>query len=126
MLVWSPGCSVSASGCQVNGLSILWQTAHLQSAVKDVFEFCLRVVCFSTDESATENILKAELTMASLCGRLGLVTPRDAFITAICKASLPPHYALTVLCSNAANLSSKGTQALMDSGGLWSCVSMLN
>uniref|UniRef100_A0AAR2M5A3 Protein MON2 homolog n=1 Tax=Pygocentrus nattereri TaxID=42514 RepID=A0AAR2M5A3_PYGNA len=61
----------------------------------------------STDETATESILKAELTMASLCGRLGLVTPRDAFITAICKASLPPHYALTVLSSNAANLSSK-------------------
>uniref|UniRef100_A0AAQ6A4H8 Protein MON2 homolog n=1 Tax=Amphiprion ocellaris TaxID=80972 RepID=A0AAQ6A4H8_AMPOC len=61
----------------------------------------------STDETATENILKAELTMASLCGRLGLVTPRDAFITAICKASLPPHYALTVLSSNTANLSSK-------------------
>uniref|UniRef100_A0AAQ6IAD9 Protein MON2 homolog n=1 Tax=Anabas testudineus TaxID=64144 RepID=A0AAQ6IAD9_ANATE len=55
----------------------------------------------STDETATENILKAELTMASLCGRLSLVTPRDAFITAICKASLPPHYALTVLSSNA-------------------------
>ncbi|KAM8890970.1 protein MON2 homolog isoform 2-T2 [Spinachia spinachia] len=61
----------------------------------------------STDETATENILKAELTMASLCGRLGLVTPRDAFITAICKASLPPHYALTVLSSNAASLSVK-------------------
>ncbi|XP_062245338.1 protein MON2 homolog isoform X1 [Platichthys flesus] len=61
----------------------------------------------STDETATENILKAELTMASLCGRLGLVTPRDAFITAICKASLPPHYALTHLSCNAANLSSK-------------------
>ncbi|XP_041693054.1 protein MON2 homolog isoform X2 [Coregonus clupeaformis] len=61
----------------------------------------------STDETATESILKAELTMASLCGRLGLVTPRDAFITAICKASLPPHYALTVLSSNAANLNNK-------------------
>ncbi|XP_010882252.4 protein MON2 homolog isoform X2 [Esox lucius] len=61
----------------------------------------------STDETATENILKAELTVASLCGRLGLVTPRDAFITAICKASLPPHYALTVLSSNAANLNNK-------------------
>ncbi|KAJ8401396.1 hypothetical protein AAFF_G00386270 [Aldrovandia affinis] len=60
----------------------------------------------STDETATENILKAELTMASLCGRLGLVTPRDAFITAICKASLPPHYALTVLTSTT-NLSNK-------------------
>ncbi len=69
-------------------------------------------VCVSTDETATENILKAELSMASLCGRLGLVTPRDAFITAICKASLPPHYALTILSSNTANLSNKGTRAV--------------
>uniref|UniRef100_A0A8C1AUT7 Protein MON2 homolog n=1 Tax=Cyprinus carpio carpio TaxID=630221 RepID=A0A8C1AUT7_CYPCA len=61
----------------------------------------------STDETATESILKAELSMASLCGRLGLVTPRDAFITAVCKASLPPHYALTVLSSSATNLSNK-------------------
>lgn len=62
----------------------------------------------STDEAATENILKAELTMAALCGRLGLVTSRDAFITAICKGSLPPHYALTVLnATTAATLSNK-------------------
>ncbi|NXT16186.1 MON2 protein, partial [Prunella fulvescens] len=61
----------------------------------------------STDEAATENILKAELTMAALCGKLGLVTSRDAFITAICKGSLPPHYALTVLNSTTAALSSK-------------------
>uniref|UniRef100_A0A3B3QB26 Protein MON2 homolog n=1 Tax=Paramormyrops kingsleyae TaxID=1676925 RepID=A0A3B3QB26_9TELE len=64
----------------------------------------------STDESATESILKAELTMAALCGRLGLVTPRDAFITAICKASLPPHYALTVLSSSATSLSTYSIQ----------------
>ncbi|XP_040200148.1 protein MON2 homolog isoform X4 [Rana temporaria] len=61
----------------------------------------------STDEAATENILKAEMTMAALCGKLGLVTPRDAFITAICKGSLPPHYALTVLNSSSAALSNK-------------------
>nr|XP_033814153.1 protein MON2 homolog isoform X1 [Geotrypetes seraphini] len=61
----------------------------------------------STDEAATENILKAEMTMASLCGRLGLVTPRDAFITAICKGSLPQHYTLTVLNSSSATLSNK-------------------
>ncbi|XP_048357521.1 protein MON2 homolog isoform X4 [Sphaerodactylus townsendi] len=61
----------------------------------------------STDEAATENILKAELTMAALCGRLGLVTSRDAFITAICKSSLPPHYALTVLNTTTTSLSSK-------------------
>ncbi|KAJ8933043.1 hypothetical protein NQ314_014283 [Rhamnusium bicolor] len=51
----------------------------------------------STDESITENVLKAIQTYTSLCGLLDLHTPRDAFITAICKSSLPPHYALTVL-----------------------------
>lgn len=60
----------------------------------------------STDEAATESILKAELSLAWLCGRLGMVTPRDAFITALCKASLPPHYALTLL-SGAPSLGSK-------------------
>ncbi|KAJ8951459.1 hypothetical protein NQ318_006892, partial [Aromia moschata] len=51
----------------------------------------------STDGSITENVLKAIQTYTSLCGLLDLQTPRDAFITAICKSSLPPHYALTVL-----------------------------
>lgn len=51
----------------------------------------------STEESVTENVLKAIQTYTSLCGMLDLHTPRDAFITAICKSSLPPHYALTVL-----------------------------
>ncbi|CAG2060970.1 unnamed protein product [Timema podura] len=51
----------------------------------------------STDESVLENVLKAMQSYASLCGHLDLHTPRDAFIFAICKASLPPHYALTVL-----------------------------
>lgn len=51
----------------------------------------------STDESITENVLKALQTYTALCGLLDLHTPRDAFITAICKSSLPPHYALTVL-----------------------------
>ena len=51
----------------------------------------------STDESATEAILKAMNTSAYLCGLLELHTPRDAFITALCKASLPPHYTLTIL-----------------------------
>ncbi|XP_065165196.1 protein MON2 homolog isoform X2 [Atheta coriaria] len=51
----------------------------------------------STDEGVTERILKSMQTFAALCGSLELHTPRDAFITAICKSSLPPHYALTVL-----------------------------
>ncbi|GFN84285.1 protein mon2 homolog, partial [Plakobranchus ocellatus] len=62
----------------------------------------------STDESATENILKAQETYAHLCGHLGLTTPRDAFITALCKASLPPHYTLTVLGAGTPSASSPG------------------
>ncbi|CAB1323433.1 unnamed protein product [Coregonus sp. 'balchen'] len=81
------------------------QNAQPEPGAHLVWEEMVSACC--TDETATESILKAELTMASLCGRLGLVTPRDAFITAICKASLPPHYALTVLSSNAANLNNK-------------------
>ncbi|KAL8578582.1 hypothetical protein ACOMHN_015038 [Nucella lapillus] len=54
----------------------------------------------STDESATEAILKSQESYAYLCGHLGMLTPRDAFITALCKASLPPHYTLTILNSH--------------------------
>ncbi|KAK3101498.1 hypothetical protein FSP39_004044 [Pinctada imbricata] len=55
----------------------------------------------STDESATESVLKSLQMFANLCGQLDMTTPRDAFITALCKASLPPHYTLTVLNSQA-------------------------
>lgn len=51
----------------------------------------------ATDESITENVLKAMQNYAALCGTLDIQTPRDAFITAICRSSLPPHYALSVL-----------------------------
>ncbi|XP_042142763.1 protein MON2 homolog isoform X1 [Ixodes scapularis] len=51
----------------------------------------------STEEAATEEILKTMQRFASLSGHLQLSTPRDAFITAMCKGSLPPHYTLTVL-----------------------------
>lgn len=63
----------------------------------------------TTDESLTENILKSEQIYSALCGSLDLHTPRDAFITAICKSSLPPHYALTVLntVTSGANLRGK-------------------
>uniref|UniRef100_A0A182JBS9 Protein MON2 homolog n=1 Tax=Anopheles atroparvus TaxID=41427 RepID=A0A182JBS9_ANOAO len=54
----------------------------------------------ATDESSTESVLKAIQNYAALCGLLELHTPRDAFITALCRASLPPHYALSVLNVN--------------------------
>lgn len=65
----------------------------------------------STDESATEAILKGLQAYANLCGQLDMTTPRDAFITALCKASLPPHYTLTVLNSQSiAQSAQKGLQ----------------
>ncbi|KAJ7331268.1 Endocytosis and vacuole integrity protein [Desmophyllum pertusum] len=51
----------------------------------------------SNDESATEAILKSYQLYANVCGVLNLTTPRDAFITSLCKAALPPHYCLTVV-----------------------------
>uniref|UniRef100_T1D1X0 Protein MON2 homolog n=1 Tax=Cupiennius salei TaxID=6928 RepID=T1D1X0_CUPSA len=54
----------------------------------------------STDETATENILKALQVYTQISGTLNMTIPRDAFITVLCKAALPPHYALTVLNSN--------------------------
>jgi hypothetical protein len=36
-----------------------------------------------------------------------MTTPRDAFITALCKASLPPHYTLTVLNSQSIAMSAQ-------------------
>lgn len=66
----------------------------------------------STDESITENVLKALQTYTALCGLLELQTPRDAFITAICKSSLPPHYALTVLNTVSSGVSLRPGQCL--------------
>lgn len=51
----------------------------------------------STDDTSTENILKHLETFASFCGKINLTRPRDAYLAAICKASLPPHYTLNVL-----------------------------
>ncbi|XP_039437762.1 protein MON2 homolog [Culex pipiens pallens] len=66
----------------------------------------------ATDESSTENVLKSIQNYAALCGLLELHTPRDAFITALCRASLPPHYALSVL-----NVNYQGSQFKSHSRG---------
>uniref|UniRef100_A0A0K2TVD6 Protein MON2 homolog n=1 Tax=Lepeophtheirus salmonis TaxID=72036 RepID=A0A0K2TVD6_LEPSM len=62
----------------------------------------------STDDASTENILKHLQTYASIAGLLGLNKARDAFLAAICKASLPPHYTLTVLKSTASTQTVSG------------------
>ena len=51
----------------------------------------------ATEDATTENILKAMTLYSSLAARLSLPKLRDSFITAVCKASLPPHYTLSVL-----------------------------
>jgi len=58
---------------------------------------CVLLRWCSCDELATEAILKSLQVYVGLCGGVNLSTPRDAIIIALCKASLPPHYALHVL-----------------------------
>ena len=61
------------------------------------YSFIFTIIDFySTDETSTENLLKSLQTFASVSGRVGLTVPRDAFISCLCKASLPPHYSLNV------------------------------
>ncbi|XP_061394820.1 protein MON2 homolog [Musca vetustissima] len=54
----------------------------------------------SIDEATTDNILKAMQNYAALCGIMDLLNPRDAFIMAICRASFPPHYAMSIFANN--------------------------
>ena len=51
----------------------------------------------ATEDATAENILKAICVFSSLAARLELPQLRDSYITAVCKASLPPHYTLSVL-----------------------------
>lgn len=44
-------------------------------------------------------MLKAMQAYIGLCGLLDMRGPRDAFITAVCRTCLPPHYNLTVFNS---------------------------
>ncbi|KAH8412178.1 hypothetical protein KR009_000354 [Drosophila setifemur] len=53
----------------------------------------------SIDEGTTENILKAMQNYAALCGMLEQLQPRDAFIMAMCRASFPPHYAMSIFAN---------------------------
>ncbi|KAH8369024.1 hypothetical protein KR200_004086 [Drosophila serrata] len=55
----------------------------------------------SIDEATTENILKAMQNYAALCGMLEQLQPRDAFIMAMCRASFPPHYAMSIFANTA-------------------------
>jgi hypothetical protein len=54
----------------------------------------------SLEEQATEFVLKTLCSFLRVSGVLELATPRDAFITALCKACLPHHYAFAVTVEN--------------------------
>lgn len=59
---------------------------HMLTTLTILLEAC-------TDEPATDQILKSLQTFASVCGQLDLNSNRDAFISCICKMSLPENYA---------------------------------
>ena len=75
------------------------------------------------DETARELILKSHQDFTSLCGALGIGIARDAFITALCKASLPPHYDLLITGTKSAEVCSNNpnhpnvTHILFHNGG---------
>lgn len=54
---------------------------------------------FSTDEIATDHILKGIQVFASVCGQLDRTTNRDSFISCICKSALPVNYYANNLAS---------------------------
>lgn len=65
-------------------------------------------------------MLKAMQGYIGLCGLLDMRSPRDAFITAVCRSCLPPHYNLTVFnsptntcCTDQQSVVSYATSATM-------------
>lgn len=66
----------------------------------------------ATDESLTDSCLKQMQTFTALCGILDQRIPRDAFVVAFCRASLPPHYAHTILNMNYQDFGFKSKQFL--------------
>lgn len=51
----------------------------------------------SADERTTAMVLEAHQTYIYLCGRLQMTSPRDAFVTSLCKACLPPKFAVSLI-----------------------------
>eukprot|EP00123_Amoebidium_parasiticum_P019109 comp24340_c0_seq1/m.46265 comp24340_c0_seq1/g.46265 ORF comp24340_c0_seq1/g.46265 comp24340_c0_seq1/m.46265 type:complete len:1624 (-) comp24340_c0_seq1:273-5144(-) len=50
----------------------------------------------SQDEEVTESILRGYRSFINVCAILGMATPRDAFITSLCKAVLPPTFIVRI------------------------------
>ena len=57
----------------------------------------VKISFLSADEHTTSMILDSHQTYIYLCGKLGMTSPHDAFITSLCKACLPPRYAVSLI-----------------------------
>ena len=51
----------------------------------------------SVDDRTMKMVLEAYRLVIQLCGTTGLTSPRDAFLTSLCKSSLPPRYAMSLV-----------------------------
>ena len=71
----------------------------------------------SVDEQTTTMILTAHQSFIQLCGTLGMTAPRDAFLTSLCKACLPPKHAMNLIAQRGGRTSSVAHYEGTDSGG---------
>ena len=71
----------------------------------------------SVDEHTTTMILGAHQSFIQLCGSLGMTAPRDAFLTSLCKACLPPKHAMNLIAQRGSRTSSAAHYEGTESGG---------
>ena len=71
----------------------------------------------SVDEHTTIMILGAHQSFIQLCGSLGMTAPRDAFLTSLCKACLPPKHAMNLIAQRGGRTSSVAHYEGTESGG---------
>jgi len=67
------------------------------------------------DERTTSRLLKAHQTFILLCGQLKMMVPRDAFLTSLCKCTLPPRFTMSLIAQRKAGGGAK-TAATPTSG----------
>ena len=73
----------------------------------------------SADEHTTRMILDAHQTFIHLCGKLKMTTSRDAFLTSLCKACLPPKYAMSFITQRGGSKATVPPSPRHE--GTWSC-----
>ncbi|RIA83990.1 hypothetical protein C1645_880206 [Glomus cerebriforme] len=87
----------------------------------------------SLDEELFQGVLRAYQNFTIVCGVLQLTTPRDAFLTSLCKGAVPPSVIAASLAESKAvhsggsssSTGSEGTQGVTLSDGNLSCLKIL-